>query len=137
MRSGAGVTPDALRAMDGSALTRLAWELGLAPESVTTHPLDVYGSGKCYINGDERAPWEPHTNLAQADAVFRSLRTRGWSTAAYWFQAGTYGHTQAHRAGGYGSLYWGEGDDIASEPHALLLTSVLAVTSAQHAAPNA
>jgi len=70
-------SPDDIRAMDGTALTRLAFDLGL-------HGL--HGSSFTYeeVAVHTRSPWAPHVNLAQADAVFRQLRARGWMTSILW-----------------------------------------------------
>jgi hypothetical protein len=61
-------------AMDGLELTRLAWQLGLAPRHA------VVSCGVGYWVESAKVPWEPHGTLTQADALFRSLRSRRWST---------------------------------------------------------
>lgn len=76
------MTTDEIRVLDGPALTRLAFELGLTPES----PDRFYPTKDAYatfmLHGQWYA-WRPHADLAQADAVFRSLRLRGWHIHHY------------------------------------------------------
>lgn len=62
-----------IRSLDDTALTQAAWEAGLAP-SDTVDP-SVY---------KPVSPWEPCTNLSQADAVLRRLRVYGWGTSVHW-----------------------------------------------------
>ena len=65
--------------MDGPALTRLAWELGLAPKEVGTigHKVLAYLTALTV----PQIAWQPHMDLTQADAVFRQVRQRGWTTS--------------------------------------------------------
>lgn len=70
------MTTDEIRALDGPALTRLAWELGLAPAGASVAGGLVWFSSEAW----ETHTWTPHANLAQADAVFRQLRALGWDT---------------------------------------------------------
>lgn len=108
-------------AMDGPALVRLAWELGLAPEDVQWPP------GCAYAYDAEEHAWRPWSRLAQADAVFRQLRTRGWTTACTWFgDDRQYGEAWVGCAGARAySVRWPT--DAVRESMALLLVSVLAV----------
>ena len=83
-------TQDEIRQMDGVALARLAWDLGLASEDVEP---DTAGLLYWYQDAQDQHRWKmwfPHDNLAQADAVFRQLRARGWSTFVIW-ALGDYG----------------------------------------------
>lgn len=63
-----------IRSMDDATLTQLAYDLGLAPASVSPYGTDLW------ICEQEAGPWEPSRNLAQAEALFRQLRARGWIT---------------------------------------------------------
>lgn len=51
--------------LTGQALTKLAWELGLAPASITWEADCAYA----YDEETEQA-WRPWSRVAQADAVF-------------------------------------------------------------------
>lgn len=125
---------DAIRAMDGPALTRMAWEMGLFPpawevaQSQTGPYLVCWDDRHFFV---ERC--EPHVNLAQADVVFRSLRGRGWRTV----QEGTtqYGVCQVHAppCGMLADTRWNALADTIdrTESLALLRCSVLAVTREQ------
>jgi hypothetical protein len=88
------LTETEIRALDGPALTRLAWELGLAPDDVAAR-----GNGSLVFRIDGRygymlsGDWQPHLNLAQADAVFRGLRELGWATTVIHDERGGIVHT--------------------------------------------
>lgn len=63
--------------MDGPALTRLAYDLGLAGPGVVIWcgaPFLVY----------EDVYWEPHRCLEQAHALFWGLGSRGWMLSQSW-----------------------------------------------------
>lgn len=75
-------------------------------------------------------PWEPHLNVAQADAVFRQLRGRGWTTSVSWYIQMRHGMVSVrNRAQHFEQLYGRAGDE--SEAMALLWCAVLAVSAAQ------
>ena len=115
-------TPDAIRQLDGPALCLLAYELGLAPEGAWVgwpSPGDV-----CV----DRDLWRPQTDLDTADAVFRSLRARGWTTSCCWFaddrqHGDVFAATQGRAVG----VHWPR--DGPTEAMALLLCAVLAAAS--------
>jgi hypothetical protein len=130
-------TPDVIRVLDGPELTKLAFQLGLG--GATRKYVGKAGTRLAApaAEDDLLDLWEPHENLAQADAVFRSLRARGWTTSVCWFaddrQAGeVWAGTQGRRAV---SVAW-TGDDPAAEARALLLCTCLAVASAQEDATH-
>jgi hypothetical protein len=110
--------------MEGTALDRLAWDLGLAPALY-----DAYGPGFWHRLTGER--WEPHTHLVQADAVFRQLRVLGWDTHVQYFAQTGCGQVGAWKRDEknvlLGQLLQWHGD-ATQEAHALLLVSVLAVS---------
>ena len=115
-------TPDEIRVFDGPALTKLAWRLGLAPPGAWPWPYDVPSMG---VDG---ACWEPHLALAQADAVFRCLRARGWTTSVAWFaddrqHGDVFAATQGRAVG----VHWPR--DVPTEALALLRCAVLARAS--------
>mgnify|MGYP001559372596 CR=1 FL=1 len=119
------LTSDAIRALDGPALTRLAWELGLAsPGYVLIQPGEYVGVDLPHYN-----VWRPHVTLAQADAVFRSLREHGMTTSVVWFgDARHYGEAWVCIEGLRAvSVKWPT--DVPTEAQALLLASVLAIVS--------
>ena len=126
-----------IRAMDGPALTRLAWELGLAPDWVRWDA-SWLGQGilyPCNINRHgiieaSSHPWTPDRDLVQADDVFRQLRARGWRTRCTWSiddcRAGEAWASKADRQAV--SAPWRE-DTQAAMARAMLLVSVLAAAS--------
>jgi hypothetical protein len=83
--------------------------------------------------------WQPHEDLAQADAVFRALRARGWQTVNNYAQGHPFvaviqWRSQEHpRQRRYDVDYDQPGQP--REAQALLLVSVLAVASDQEGAP--
>jgi hypothetical protein len=112
--------------MDGATLARLAHILGLAPDSVQP----FCGIDDFLYDYGARQPWEPHIDLAQADAVLRTLRAYGWSILQEW---------DGGRACGIVEVTWGapQGDAVPrayacanhrghDEAHALLLVACLA-----------
>jgi hypothetical protein len=118
------MTAEEIRALDGSALSTLAWELGLAPAN-----LRAFLDGALRTGGRHDAfhrVWKPHEVLAQAEAVFRQLRTRGWMLCNSWRPArcrGRQGYLEAIK----GLVHIGEHyTDATDEPLALLRVSVLA-----------
>lgn len=115
-------TEQAIRDMDGPALTRLAYMLGLAPEWV--HWEDAWEGdvpGPCGIDrwgiiSPYTMPWHPHDNLDQAAAVLRLLRWRGWQTVVY--GGCESGLVEIHdETGQVWREHWG--DDYAATPDAL------------------
>ena len=67
-----------LYALNGPALTRLAYALHLAPGG--TRQAGARFLMPCPSAADLFLPWCPHADLAQADAVFRQLRAHGFET---------------------------------------------------------
>ena len=118
------MTEPELRALGAAALTEEAFRLGLAPDTVyktTCPPGQLWETTRGGL-----IPWRPTTNLAQADAAFRRLRARGWSTSVVWFADDRqYGSVWACCGGRAYSARWPL--DVPSEAHAILLTSVLVV----------
>lgn len=119
------LTPEQIRQLDGPILTRLAWELGLAPSGA-----DLWGDEMYDFSGREL--WEPHRNLVQADAVFRRLREYGWEIGSTSRKSG--GHCRAWQITYDGESLWctwpWDGKE-QSEAHALLLVSVMTRTRFQ------
>jgi len=70
---------DAIRTLDGPALTRLAHTLGLAPH-VVRYTSQGRERDNILYDPATGAVWEPHRRLDQGDAVFRQLRQHGWKT---------------------------------------------------------
>lgn len=122
--------PEIIRGLDGKDLTELAHRLGLAPDNVMTvwdNATETF-LGCWYYNthGEPIAPWTPHETLSTAEICFRALRLRDWKTRV----EGTTraGAVWADQAGGRnGVLVTWPSPHAATEPHALLLASVLAV----------
>ena len=121
------VMPEEIRTMDGPALTRLAVTLGLAPEGSSLY--DQRGAVVIREAGGNHYSWIPHADLAQADAVFRQLRARGWRIDA----------SSTQDSGGCSVLlkqqhaivvWWGE-NYADTEPLALLRCACLAAASAE------
>ena len=119
------MTEQEIRAMDGEQLTQAAWALGLAPHGVRRSRVAA-----TFFDEDERA-WKPHERIAQADAVLRGLRTRGWIYSQSWVPqrpAQRRGYIEAVK----GLRHLGEHyTDTTDEPLALLRVSVRAVASEQ------
>ena len=126
-----------IRTLDGRRLTELAYRLGLAPDNVMTVWDDGTGAfrGCWYANqhGDPLTPWDPATDLAQADAVFRHLRARHLSCATeYWGTTGNgklmvYANHRGTRL--LAAQVWGPGVLESSEALALVRCACLAVVS--------
>ncbi len=129
------MTAQDIRAMDGPALTRVAWALGLAlpcgPGQQIQEDMEsvwVCRQGRYGFIRERR--WEPHTDLDQAHGVFRQLRARGWYCETSWSPRGGQVNVwhppsvlQSHIVCRYGQA----GQD--TEALALLRVSVLAVAS--------
>ncbi len=125
------MTAQDILAMDGPALTRVAWELRLAPEGIALWFDMPY-------NFAARLLWEPHLDVDQANQVFRQLRARGWYCETSWSPRGATTQVnvwhppsvlQSHIVCRYGQ----EGQD--SEALALLRCACLAVASQQQESP--
>ena len=87
------------------------------------------------------SPWEPHTNLPQADAVFRHLRAVGFETVLTFYPQmrppmGTI-QVAGYPEGLLSTMQWEENLETSGEAHALLLASVLAVARRRGTAPSA
>jgi hypothetical protein len=116
-------TDTAIRTMDGPTLTRCAHQLGLAPAGVRL----VTNAGpipSCYDEG-RAVVWEPHVDLTQADAVLRKLREYGWNTTVDWSAHYQFGTVSGYRDTEYVQSSWGEGEEVQTEAHALLLVACL------------
>lgn len=129
-------TADAIRAMDGLALTRAAQTLGLAPPRVITVG-DAYTGeyrGCWYANaeGDPLESWAPHVDIDTALAVFRTLRLSGWGCWQESFEhrgiVGVFGGPPQSDYEYGATCYWGTGHGD-TEATALLRCSVLAMAS--------
>ena len=120
-------TEEAIRLLDGPALTHLAFDVGLAPEG--TRP---WIDDRPFVGPEF---WAPHLQLRQACAAFRRLRARGWSTACTWFADDRqYGEAWASCSTRSYSARWP--CDVPTEALALLLVSVLVVHHVQRMAPG-
>ena len=126
-----------IRTLDGRRLTELAYRLGLAPAEVMAIWEDSTKEFRgCWYRNQHGEPlrlWDPATDLAQADAVFRQLRARHLSCyIEYW---GTTGNGKltvyANHGGGrlLATQLWGPGVLESSEALALVRCAVLAVVS--------
>lgn len=118
------VSPEQIRALDGPALTRLAYQLGLAPEGSMDGwpgPEDIYAN---------RDIWEPYRNIEEADVVFRALRPREWDLFQGYDASQQFGWVTAFkaRASQTWECQW-RMRDASDEPLALLRCAVLAVAS--------
>lgn len=127
------MTADEIRALDGPGLTQLAFTLGLAPCDPVGRPyFSAYTfphSGKTIYHDAAGEVWEPDRFLAQADAVFRQLRARGWMLCNSWRPARCVGR-QGYLEAINGLVHIGEHyTDARDEPLALLRCAVLAVAS--------
>ena len=142
--SGPAVTtfsrPEAIRAMDGPALTQLAWTLGLGPQDGKVDsdedgcPLYRFPVHCPDTQGVDWCRWEPDGTPAQAHAVFAHLRARGWTTSCAWFgDDRQYGEAWigCHGRRAY-SVQWPR--DVPTEALALLLVACLAVVNEEEAA---
>src|SRR5262245_46867738 len=133
------LTPEQLRALDGPALCKLAWELGLAPEESTVY--ETHYGAHILLWGDFECRWEPHKDIDTASAIFRSLRARGWGTDQHWYPSNNgvvcawknYPECPGYRHVEH-EVYYGEGREY-QEAHALTLCAVLAVASTTQGAP--
>lgn len=128
------MTEQELRALDGPALTVEAFRQGLAPKDVQVDEEDAtvyriplhFHEWQGYFEWDF---WEPHINLAQADAVLRKLREQGWGSQQCW----SPGHPQL--APGYVEVsnathqFQAHFTTPSQEAHALLLCAVLAASA--------
>lgn len=113
--------------MDGEALRDLAFALGLAPAGV--YLADWHGR-RLYLH-DGAPHWEPQTTLAQADAVFRQLRVRGWTTAHSWYTQLGHGLISVRNMRAHFEQFYGRPQD-ESEALGMLRCACLA---AAHEAP--
>ena len=100
-----------IRQLDGPALTRLAYDLGLAPAGATLWNEQPYA---------HRDFWEPHKDVSQARALFFGI-------SGLWklYSQGTRGTAgEVHLKDEYGTelagVSWGLGSDEPSEALALL-----------------
>lgn len=114
-----------IRGADGPALDRMASTLGLGPSA-----LKHFGATKLYDVVAEKL-WEPHYDIAQADAVFRQLRARGWTTHLDWYATDTRGTTVAFIATQYFECRWGLHEWDTQEALALLRCAVLAANTGE------
>jgi hypothetical protein len=127
---------DEIRALAGSALTILAYELGLAPPEVwwdAAYAAEV--CGPCYRDRfatlcPTTLPWEPHVDLTQADAVLRTLRVFGWSIFQAWDGRDACGVVEVTWCAPHGDAvpraYACANHSGHDEAHALLLVACLA-----------
>lgn len=116
--------------LDGPALSRLAWQLGLAPTEVVS----IGQHALVMATGRHLRAWAPHWDLEAASAVFRQLRAREYTTSCVWYgDDRRYGEAwcaaNGHRAW---AVQWPH--EASTEAFALLLVSVLAVASMEEEA---
>lgn len=128
-----GLTLDAIRALSGPQLTRLAWGLGLAPAATRE------AEGVLWVHDGPWRCWEPHVHLGQADAVFRQLRARQYRTMNEWYPQAQIGllngqHYVNEQAESRDIQVW-YGAENDPEALALLRCACLAVASEWEVAP--
>lgn len=116
-----------IRALDGDALARLAILLGLAPDG--TKYMEVAHGYYTDTTTPTRqwVRWEPHTDIAQADAVLRKLRQYGWMLRV--FSIAHWGRVEAEDDGHVKHLAEWDTDnqrEDTSEAMALLRCACLA-----------
>lgn len=123
------MTAEDIRRLDGPALSRLAYDLGLAPEDASLWP-GPDGHEYPYAN---RAFWEPHADLPAADTLFRGLRAQGWDTHVQYFATTGTGQIGAWKTGTgqrlAGALLQWPTAENPTEALALVRVGVLAVAS--------
>lgn len=111
---------DAIVQMDGPMLTRYALGLGLfaaVDDPGQTVAVDIVTGDVSYFPpGDGETVWRPHADLAQADAVFRSLRARGWSTSDEWYGTLGYGVVLARKVFGVQTEWTVHRDEYVKYP---------------------
>ena len=122
------MNPETIRQLDGPALTRLAFELGLAPEGT-----ELVNPGGHYEYAFRGTWWHPHDYLALADAVLRDLRADGYHTGVSGNSGGgvvlVHNHHTWVRVGWGNALAMVGAETEGSECMALLRCAVLAVAS--------
>jgi hypothetical protein len=113
------MTEAEILALEGPGLTWCAFSLGLFPagdDPEHTGEVDAVTGEITYWHNHDWTEWRPHENLAQADALFRSLRThlglaletlRAACAEGGWCDVGQYGGLYIPR------IYWG----VAWEAH--------------------
>lgn len=113
---------EVIRALDGVALTSLAWELGLAGENI------VWPDGFPYpFHLEYETVWWPLSHLGQAYQAFCRLRDKSMTTSALWYgDHRSYGEAWV-AIGGLRAVSVKWPTEVLTEAHALLLVSVLAV----------
>lgn len=126
-----------IRAMDGKTLTGLAWAIGLAPTRVEPLPGQEASFGLFLYDSPRRLNytllelWQPHADLAQADAVFRQLRALGWDTHVQYFveegRGKVWALQQTGESSGHGSVVPWQRE--TGEAEALLRCACLALAS--------
>ena len=123
-------TAEEIRVFDGPGLTKLAWEMHLDPRGLGDCRLFSWQQrfwGEAAMNVDGNI-WRPHERIDQADAVFRQLRARGWTTSCCWFADDRqHGDVFAAGQGRAVGVHWPR--DVPSEALALLLVACLARAS--------
>jgi len=136
-------TAEEIRVMDDMQLTHLAVDLGLLSVALDGQPtleIDVQDEDGTVIYwevGVGLCEWEPCTNLAQADALLRSMRPLGWITKNTYdpcAQGGTVAIMRPDTEPGTADLKTMYGCDYTTaeeEARAIVLVSVLAHTREQ------
>lgn len=120
---------EAIREMDGPALTLLAHKLGLAPERSIVYEHTTGQRGVVMFLPTRMAQWEPHIDIDHASAVLRHMRASGWWTIAEGgHDAGEvsleYGHWEADNYTTFCCTWHPNGKE--TEPLAILRACVLA-----------
>lgn len=137
------MTPDAIRHLDGPALTRLAFTLQLAPPGVQEVEVPEQEGGvlagprpciECWHCRDDGVfiwEWEPHRRLDQAYTAFHELHSRGVCTIVKYYprEPTPVGQVSAWHMGDLQTVTATFGEDPQEEAHALLLVACLVVAS--------
>lgn len=127
------LSPDAIRALDDADLTELAYTLGLTWSSVEPAArVPCMGTDQGWCTWDPASEmyhrWDPVTHVAQATALFRTLRTLGWHTHLAASPTGSgkvfVWRDLPDRGPRYGQAFGLEGEP--AEARALVLCAVLA-----------
>lgn len=130
------MTHSELCALDGPALTQLAWNLGLDPRDVVGRRIfsweqRSWGAAAIDASG---SIWRPHERIDQAEEVIRWLRLLGWDTHIQYFsesalgQVGVWKRCEGKLLGQL--LHW---HATTAEAIALLRCAVLAALCEQEA----
>lgn len=123
------MTGEQIYALGGPALTQVAYTLGLAPPDA-----QMYRAGEAWLVGPGGAyqHWQPHTNIAHAEAGLRMLRVDGWRTRVSGGSEDGEAYAEKRIGEGrqdYARVRVGWPVEAPTEALALLLCAVLAAAS--------